>query len=1379
MRKYILGQKYTLGLLLTMLCLFASRANAQQTLGSVSGTVFDPTGAAIPNATVTVSDAEIGVTRTTQSQSNGFFQIFNLPIGTYRVEAGHDGFDKAALTAVSVQEAHTSTVNLTLKVGQAEGTTVEVTATPLLNATDATNGYTLDQAQIAITPLATGSFTQLAVLSPGTSAELLANLDTNSGLGNQPIWANGQRDTSNTFRVNGIDSTNLFNGKSSSGSNSQRYAFNIGQTPAVGGAAGVGTSVYGSNGNSLPSPPPEFLQELRVNTSLYDAQQGATSGAQIDANTLSGTNAFHGQVYGSFANSALNADPFFFKQQYLLGTEGVGAFPESLADPSLHRWTTGATLGGPIIKDKLFFFLAYQHRYNSDQSTGISQLTVPSALSDDRSTTGLDAAAAASNGNKAFSGAIDPIAMSLLNAKLPNGQYLIPSAQTTAAYQYSVPNVTLFGTSVLTADQANAAIDYNITERDRLSVKYFYQNDPVTKPFGYSQTGGFPVTQLNGAQVFAIDNTISFGSRINWEQVLGFGRESSYSTYQQQLVGGNFGINGGAPAGQITGALAANELPGLNIAEFASNGKATPSLSVGPYSAFLNTGYYQNRINPSTNFIYSIGHHTIIAGGGYNYTQLNIENNRQGNAEIKSKSFESFLGGATSSANVLESSASQGSPNLSNRYYRSNEIASYVQDKWQAQPNLSITVGVRYDYHGALTEKNGNLFNFDPSLFDVTGTVATGFQVNNAGFVVAGNNKQDATAGTSNSTLSGRQWGISPKVGFAWSPKMFGDKVVVNGGAGVYYDRGELFTYLSQPAGSGNGGPFGVTEAAPLASYVTGNGKTLENPFGTALTQTSAGGTYVAPSADPSTIKAALRNVLGTGPSAPNGYSGQTTAAYGQNCGGRDNQEGYTDCPDALNFASYDKNNVLPYAINYALNIQWQPRSDLAVTIGYSGNRGRHAVIPVPLNEPGIATPTNPIHGETSTYGFEVLNQNNLVDGGYDYAPIAGEPWNSEDGGNSDFRVPFIGFSPNAADFKTAGNSAYDALQTHIEKRLSHHIAGGASYTWSHALDEQSDIGLFFTGNNPNNLRQSYASADFDRTHVFTVNFEAQLPDFAPVHSFASYATNGWSLTGIGVVQSGEPYSLYEFYGAVGSIYFGDYPTLANPVLPVIDPKNVKLTGNKGDFRGAGGSYIPTVDPSQIAINYLAPGTNGIPVSTGTDPQDIYETDFAPSDQRNIFKQPLQKRLDVSVRKNFRLGDKFALLYNFDVYNIFNTTSLDVPQNQTEIRQSSACSNTATAAGNNCSPGKYYYVNYGQIVTANNTADQQSALANLDQKPVYNGSGSSISIPTTLSVGQGPCTAGNGTITSTTCANNGANFGSITGTIGGNRAVVMGLHLSF
>jgi hypothetical protein len=1376
-------RKFLALLLLCFSLTSAVIAKAQQTLGSLNGTVLDASGAAVPGSVITVTAEAIGVTRTTKAQSNGFFQIFNLPVGTYKVKATHEGFDTTEVSGIAVQEAQAKTVTLSLKVGEI-ATSVEVTANPLLNATDDTNGYTLDKDQIQLTPLATGSFTQLAVLSPGVSAELLSNLDSNSGLGNQPIWANGQRDTSNTFQVNGVDATNLFNGKSSSGSNSQRYAFNIGQGATVGGAAGIGTSVYGSNGNSLPSPPPEFLQELRVNTSMYDAQQGATSGAQIDANTASGTNAFHGQMYGSFANSALNAAPYFFRQEYVLATQGVGAFPESLANPTLHRWTTGATLGGPIIKDKLFFFVAYQHRYNSDQATGISQMTVPSGLTDDRSVTGLNNALTSWNGGTAptcknSSKQVVPcdslfggIAEALLNAKLPNGQYLIPSTQlpTTTAYAYGVPNVTLLGTSTLVADQANAAVDWDVTKTDRLSLKYYYQTDPVNKPYGFSETGGFPVTQNNGAQVFAIDNTITIGSKLNWEQRLGFDRMGSYSFYKQTLAGDpNLGPTYGIGTG-LQG-YTPNQLPGLDLLAFASNEVDSPGVSVGPDSAFVNLGFYQNRINPSTNVIFSLGKHTIVAGGGYSYTQLNIENNRQGIAQIKAKNFETFLEDQAKSSTVLESTDPVSGRNNADRYYRSNEIAGYVQDKWQALTNLSITAGVRYDYHGGLTEKYGNMFNFDPNAYAVSGSSTTGFDVTNSGFVIAGNNKYDPTPGTSDSTLTGRQWGVSPRVGFAYSPKKFNNKIVINGGAGVYYDRGELFTYLSQPAGSGNGGPFGVTESAPLASFVTGTGSSLADPLGVGngVFTPPPTGTYIAPSSNPATITTQLNNVLGSGPNQPNGLTG-STAGNGTNCGGNNQQNStYYYCPVLLDFGAYDKNNVLPYTINFALNVQWQPTNNLSITIGYSGNRGRHSVIPIPFNEPGLATTSNPINGETDTYGFEVLNQNSYTaeSGGYNYAPIGSEPWDTEDGGNVDFRTPYMGYSPNAALFKTVGSSAYDSLQTHVEKRLSHHLQGGLSYTWGHALDEQSDIGLFFTGNNPNNLHQSYASSDFDRTHTTTANFQVLVPNAAKEHSVLAYFANDWSVTGIGVLQSGEPYSLYEYYGAVGSAYFGNFPTLMNPVLPISNPKAAKssgLTGNPGDMRGTAGNYIPTVNPGDLAINYIAPGVKGVPTAAQGnpgDPLDIYETDFAPENQRNIFRQAMQKRLDISFRKSFHPTSRISVLYEFNIFNITNTTSLDVPQDQTQIRQSDACSTTANAISyNNCAAG---YLGYGQIATSPDTTDQQSALVNLDQKPIFTGSGKSTQIPTTI--GGVP--------------NNGANFGSVTGTIGGNRAITMGLHIVY
>ena len=1370
------------GLLMLAVFLCSPFAKAQQTLGSMNGTVVDTSGAAIAGATVTVTNTAVNVTQTTTTQNTGSFQIFNLPIGGYAVKISHEGFETTQLSGITVQEARATTVTVTLKVGQASES-VEVTANPLLNATDTTNGYTLDSAQIDMTPLATGSFTQVAVLSPGVNAELLSNLDSNAGLGNQPIWANGQRDTSNTFQVDGVDSTNLFNGKSSSGDSSQRYNFNIGSAPTVGGSFSVGTSVYGSNGNSLPSPPPEFVQELRVNASMYDAQQGATSGAQIDVNTATGTNNWHGQYYGTYANNLLNASPYFFNQAYqLTKNNNIGVFPKSLVNPWLRRWNSGITIGGPLKQNKLFFFAAYQRGVYEDHSTGLSEMTVPSGLTDDRSTAGLEAADVAWGGSGKVP--IDSVAAGLLNAKLPNGQFLIPSAQSNASYTYGVPNVILIGTSRLRADQATVSLDYDATKSDRVSVKYFYQNAPVTRPFGFSATAGFPVTAHNGSQVFSIGNTTSIGQRLNWEQRLGFVRMGSFSNYKQTLGGGNLGVS----AAQ-TDNLTANVLPGLEIRNFGDIDQYSPALELGPAGtpgAFVNMGYYQNRVNPSTNVIFTAGKHTIVAGGGYSYTQLNITNNRTGHAQVVVSNFDTFLQGQVRSSSVVQSIDASTHRNNADRYYRTNEFSGYVQDKWQALTNLSITAGLRYDYHGGMTEKYGDMFNFDPALYNVTGSTTTGFVVNNSGFVIAGNNKENPTAGVSPSTLKGRQWGLSPRVGFAWSPKRYHSNLVINGGFGLYYDRGELFSYLSQPAGGSIGGPFGVTESSPLVSVATGNtasssGLTLENPMGElAFSTPDQGGIYVPPSANPGVVGSALQAQLNEMTGTPSGYYSQ----FGKNCSGWQSQEGYFLCTTPLNFGVYDKNNTLPYTMNYTLNVQWQPASTVAMSVGYTGNRGRHSVIPIPINEPGIATPSNPIWGETATYGMDVLDQNSS-NCGYDYCPIVEEPWSTFDAGNTDFRTPYVGYSPNAADFKTVGISAYDALGVHVDKRMAQHFQVGASYTWSHALDEQSDIGLFFTGNDPKHLRNSWASSDFDRKHVFSANFQVDVPNAVKEHNVASYLTNDWHFTGIGILQSGEPWSLYEFYGAVGSINFGNFPTLMNPVLGIKDPQHPKsaLTGNPGKFRDAAGNYIPYVDPSQIAIHYIAPGTDGVPLSSGSEPSDIYQTSFNVG-QRNIFRQAAQKRVDLSLRKGFRISERVKAQYEFNVFNLTNTTSLDIPQDQAQIRQNNGCSTTAISAyggDNNCGTFRGY-LGYGQVVTSNNPVDQQSALANLDQVPFAAGTGKATRLPLTLDstpIPQGPCTSAQ-TITGTTkCPNNAANFGSATGTIGGSRAVTMGVHLTF
>jgi hypothetical protein len=1293
-------------------------------LGSINGTVFDSSGAAVPGAQVTVTDESINVVHSTTSQSDGFFQILNLPIGVYKVRASHDGFDTTQLVGITVQEAHAATVRISLKVGQVS-TSVEVTATPLLNATDTTNGYTLDKTQIAATPLATGSFTQLAILAPGVSSQLLSGVGTDAGLGNQPIWSNGQRDTSNTFTIDGVDVTNLFNGKSSSQDVSQRYQFNIGEGASTGGQNQDNISVYGSNGNGLASPPPEFMQEISVTTSMYDAGQGQTSGAHVGVITSSGSNTFHGELYGQFGNNIMNADPFFYKQDVMLGT-----LPASEENPQLHRWVAGGTMGGPIRKNKLFFFLGYQHLYDSDQTGALSQFQVPYGLTDDRSTAGIETAcasyvAASGYGSCPSSAKWSSAAVALLNAKV-NGSYLIPSADANAQSQLAngQPDVSIQGTSVFKGDQANAALDFNASSNDRLSAKYFYQHMPTVSPFASSNIEGFPEREDTGAQVASLQNSINVGSRINWVQEIGLSRQKVYSGFSNALSASDVDIT--APG---------NNIPGID-AEYFGVDSYSPfeGAKIGPTNpdGFIDQGYFENRLSPSSTAIFSFGKHTISVGFNYSYNQLNIKNGAENHSQLETHSFTKFMTGSLYAGTVLGGS--------SNRYYRSNDAGSFVMDKWQVLPNVSITAGLRYDFDGPFSEKNGALFNFDPSLYSSTPSAIT-----NTGFIVAGNNKQFGTSGVSNSTLKGRQWGIAPRIGVAWSPKFNHGTVVWRAGAGIYYDRGEYFQYLSPPAGHGISGPFGVTQEAPFAAYTSATGN-LSNPFPTLVSPTT-----------PSNLASFMPTIdsMEAACTAANVYNGTTLVGY--SCG-----DGAPDGP--LVIGNYGVNNVLPYTEDWTLDFQWQPRSDMSVDIGYVGNRGKHQVIPVPFNEPALCTPGNQIvacHGEQYSYGVQVLS--NATDASGNPYAMANEPYDTYSGGNVDLRVPYIGYDPNSTSFETRGISSYDALQAQLTKRMSHGIQVGASYTWSHTLDEQSDVGLFFTGDNPDNLRESYADADFDQTNTLTFNYILNLPNAVKnEHNWLSKVTNGWSLLGITVLESGEPYSIYDYSGSVGSLYFGANIEEANPVLPIapgLTRAQVK-TGHSGAYTGPGPTYSPALNANDFYIPLVAPGQSGVPpcdtstaggnAGPGGGPLcDVYETNFV-GGQRNIFRQSSQKRADITLQKDTHFTERYNLRYQFEVFNLTNTPSFDVPTNDIVL-----------------SP------NYEEL------ANPPGGYANGTQaQPYYSNTVATPSSP----MGSATCTGA-----STNCAyemyslpqNTSNELGVVTNAIGSQRLIEMSLHLIF
>jgi hypothetical protein len=339
--------------------------------------------------------------------------------------------------------------------------------------------------------------------------------------------------------------------------------------------------------------------------------------------------------------------------------------------------------------------------------------------------------------------------------------------------------------------------------------------------------------------------------------------------------------------------------------------------------------------------------------------------------------------------------------------------------------------------------------------------------------------------------------------------------------------------------------------------------------------------------------------------------------------------------------------NKLPYTINFTLDLQWQPRNDLAIELGYVGNVGRHQIIPVPFNQPGIAAPGAPIHGQNYTYGYTVQGAT-LPDG----TPYLA----NYEGGNVDLRVPYIGYAAESIDYKAAGVEAYNALQAHVDKRMSHGFEVSASYTYSHALDEQSGLGLFYNGNNPLNLRDGYASSDFDRTHVVNFTYIYKLRDFHTKYTVASYFTNGWQLDGLTVLQSGQPFSVVDYSGGVGSIYYSVYDGITNPIVPLdyakCSPKTA-TTGASGAFTASGGA--PYLNGNCFTVPLLSAGAlNGAIPTT-----DSFETNFA-NGQRNIFRQAFQKRADMSLVKITNFNERFALKYTFDVYNITNTTSFDI-----------------------------------------------------------------------------------------------------------------------
>jgi hypothetical protein len=555
----------------------------------MNGTVTDASGAVVQKASVMVRALATNLEITGETKSDGSFNIADLPIGTYEVTFKKDGFETAVYPQIIVQGNRTSTVNAKLKPGSVSST-VTVEATPLLNETDTTNGYTMGAQQIEDVPLGTGSFTQLAILAPGVSADFLSGSGSNEGLGNQGIVSNGQRDTSNLFTFNGVNANNLFNGNSTSNISDSRFTLNTGEIFGVGGQVQTNSSVFDAIGQALPTPPVETIEEVHVTTSMYDASMGSASGAHVETTTKSGANRLHGQIYEYYQSNVFDAAPTF-----------LAANPFFTGAPPLHRNVFGGTLGGPIKKDKLFFFGSYQGQRISDALSGAFNgvPTLPGLTDTNRG----DATSVANLVNTAngcpgcITGTqVDPVALAILQAKAPGGQFIIPSANATTGESGTQPfNAFIKGpSSQFNATQANGNIDYIFGPKDRLAGKYYFQSDPTQIPFAVSQVLGFPQTMHAGSQLFSLDNTTAFTTNATWENRYGFVREVANATTAQSLKPSDVGLN----------LLGSSYFPGISIANadvgapLSGGGTISPfsgnGMFIGPSSNFANAGIFQN-----------------------------------------------------------------------------------------------------------------------------------------------------------------------------------------------------------------------------------------------------------------------------------------------------------------------------------------------------------------------------------------------------------------------------------------------------------------------------------------------------------------------------------------------------------------------------------------------------------------------------------------------------------------------------------------------------------------------------------------------------------------------------------------------------------------
>jgi hypothetical protein len=704
--------------------LFAFSVFAQtQTTGRIAGTVKDERGALIVGAGISVINQATGEARTAVTDSAGNFAVAFLAPGVYRLRIAADGFNAFKAENVTVSLTGTAAVDAILTAGISVDPVTVNNAPARIKSDNAALGLVFDGQTAAALPLATRNFTQLFSLAAGASAFLTDN--TVVGRNTQNVSVNGARFGQNNFQINGIDAN-----------------------------FGVSTS------RMIAAPAPESVAEFKIQTSVYDAGFGRAGGGSVQIVTRSGTNRLSGAIYDYFTDTALNANNPLLK---------AARQPR----PVLRRSIFGFTLGGTLKKDRAFFFVSFQTTRERNGASRLSSLsskiligtsteTSFNALTDDRSAMTL---------SRIFGvpvSQINSVAFRLLNARLPNGSFLIPTPQTGARYSGSA-------VSSFREEQFNANFDYRPTPRNLLSAKIFFARAPQTSALaGNTNVPGFPTLQKTDSLLVSIRDVQSFGSAATNEARVGFNLLGSDDASQPPFQTSDFDIDRPTAAAYSGFSIISIAIPagGIRFGTGAFNYQKSAILT----PTFADTLSFVRRT------------HTIRAGLEFRYYLFNINLPILTRGNIVFQNFNDFLLGITQSATLADG--------IPDRALRTADHNLFVQDEWKFSPRLTLNLGLRYELDLPPYDTRGRISAFDPAFY--CPPPASGCTPG-SGLVQAGNPADGydlpQIPNVGKRVLKSLDANnFAPRVGLAYAP--FTQKsFVLRAGYGIYYSR-SAFVYL-------------------------------------------------------------------------------------------------------------------------------------------------------------------------------------------------------------------------------------------------------------------------------------------------------------------------------------------------------------------------------------------------------------------------------------------------------------------------------------------------------------------------------------------------------------------------------------------------------